>query len=79
MVRDKDGISAALALLSLASRARAGRADPGWTGWDALELAHGVHLSGPSCYCIWPTREPGGIMGGLRAAPPAELAGQPVL
>ncbi len=75
VVRDKDGISAALALLSLASQARAA----GQTlldRWDALELAHGVHLR---AQLTVPTREPGGIMAGLRAAPPAELAGQPVL
>jgi phosphomannomutase len=75
VVRDKDGISAALALLSLASRARA--AGQGLLDrWDALEAAHGVHLR---AQLTVPTRAPGEIMAGLRAAPPAELAGQPVL
>jgi len=75
VVRDKDGIGAALALLSLASRARAdgqGLLDR----WDALEAAHGVHLR---AQLTVPTRAPGEIMAGLRAAPPADLAGQPVL
>jgi phosphomannomutase len=75
VVRDKDGFSAALALLSLASRARA--AGQGLLDrWDALEAAHGVHLR---AQLTVPTRSPGEIMAGLRAAPPAELAGQPVL
>ena len=43
MVRDKDGISAALALLSLASRARAAGQSL-LDRWDALEVTHGVHL-----------------------------------
>jgi phosphomannomutase len=75
VVRDKDGIGAALALLSLASRARAdgqGLLDR----WDALEAAHGVHLR---AQLTVPTRAPGEIMAGLRAAPPADLAAQPVL
>jgi len=75
VVRDKDGIGAALALLSLAGRARAsGQALLG--RWDALETEHGVHLRAQLTVA---TRAPGQIMAGLRAAPPAELAGQPVL
>ena len=75
VVRDKDGISAALTLLSLVSRARA--AGQGLLDrWDALEAAHGVHLRSQLTVA---TRAPAGIMAGLRAAPPAELAGQPVL
>jgi len=75
VVRDKDGIGAALALLSLASRARAGGQGL-LDRWDALEAGHGVHLR---AQLTVPTRSPGQIMAGLRAAPPAELAGQPVL
>ena len=75
VVRDKDGISAALALLSLASRARAaGQSLPG--RWDALEAAHGVHLRAQLTVA---TRAPGEIMAGLRRRPLAELGGQPVL
>ena len=73
-VRDKDGMSAALALLSLAATARA-------TGqslvdrWDALETAHGVHLTAP---VTLPTPSPAQVMARLRAHPPAALAGLPV-
>ena len=75
VVRDKDGISAALTLLSLASRVRA--AGQSLLGrWDALEAAHGVHLRAQLTVA---TRAPGEIMAGLRAAPPAGLGGQPVL
>ena len=74
VVRDKDGISAALAVLSLAATARA--AGPSLPGrWDALEAAHGVHLTAQVSIHA---RSPAGIMDRLRAAPPAALAGQPV-
>jgi phosphomannomutase len=74
VVRDKDGISAALALLSLAAAARAaGQSLP--DRWDALEAGHGVHLT---AQVTLHAPSPAGIMGRLRAAPPAALAGQPV-
>jgi len=74
VVRDKDGISAALALLSLAATARAaGRSL--LDRWDALEARHGVHLT---AQVTLHAPSPAGIMGRLRAAPPAALAGQPV-
>jgi phosphomannomutase len=74
VVRDKDGISAALAVLSLATTARAaGRSL--LDRWDALEAAHGVHLT---AQITLHAPSPAGIMGRLRAAPPAALAGQPV-
>jgi phosphomannomutase len=75
VVRDKDGMGAALAVLGLASRQRlAGRslAD----AYDDLELAHGVHLT---MQLTVRTNAPGEAMTALRAAPPAELAGAPVL
>ena len=75
VVRDKDGISAALALLSLASRARAAGQSL-LDRWDALEVTHGVHLR---AQLTVGTRVPGEIMAGLRAGPPTELGGQPVL
>lgn len=74
VVRDKDGISAALALLSLAAAAGvdggslAGR-------WDALEAAHGVHLT---AQVTVGTRSPARTMARLRGSPPDRLAGQPV-
>ena len=73
-VRDKDGMSAALALLSLAATARAA----GQTlldRWDALEAAHGVHLT---AQVTLPTRAPAEVMARLRAGPPGALAGAPV-
>jgi phosphomannomutase len=74
VVRDKDGMSAALALLSLAVTARAaGQSLP--DRLDALEAAHGVHLT---AQVSLPARSPAAIMGRLRADPPAALAGQPV-
>jgi len=74
VVRDKDGISAALALLSLATEAHR----DGQTlldRWDALEAAYGVHLT---AQVTLPAAAPGQIMARLRAAPPAALAGWPV-
>jgi len=73
-VRDKDGISAALVLLSLAATARAAGQSL-LDRWDALETAHGVHLT---TQVTLPTRAPALAMAGLRARPPASLAGLPV-
>jgi phosphomannomutase len=74
IVRDKDGIGAALALLGLAARARS----RGWSlldAYDALESAHGVHLTGQ---VTAGTAAPVDVMARLRAAPPAQLGGSPV-
>lgn len=73
-VRDKDGIGAALALLGLAARARAG-GESLLEAYDALEVAHGVHLTEQITI---PTEAPVHVMSRLRADPPRELAGQPV-
>ena len=75
VVRDKDGIGAALALLGLAALARsAGQSliDV----YDELEATYGVHAT--SQVTITTTR-PAGVMAQLRAQPPAELAGQAVI
>jgi phosphomannomutase len=69
VVRDKDGISAALAMLGLAAQARAAGQSV-LDRWDALETAHGVHLTAQLTLA---TQAPGEIMSGLRAAPPATL------
>ncbi|HUZ35805.1 MAG TPA: phospho-sugar mutase [Streptosporangiaceae bacterium] len=74
VVRDKDGMSAALALLSLAVTARAAGQSL-LDRLDALEAAHGVHLT---AQVSLHAPSPAAIMGRLRAAPPAALAGQPV-
>ncbi len=74
-VRDKDGISAALAVLSLAGTA--------WSAgqslqdcYDALEERHGVHVTAQLSVA---TEAAIDVMSRLRAAPPDELDGQPVI
>jgi phosphomannomutase len=74
VVRDKDGISAAIALLGLAAQAWAAGQSL-LDRWDALECAHGVHLT---AQLTLPTRAPGEIMAGLRAAAPATLGESPI-
>jgi len=73
-VRDKDGIGAALAVLSLAAKARSG-GESLVEAYDALEIAHGVHLTEQITV---PTSEPVHVMSRLRIEAPAELAGQPI-
>ena len=73
-VRDKDGISAALAVLSLAADAwSAGESLQ--DAYDALEIEHGVHLT---AQVTLPTEATVHVMSRLRAAPPALLADDPV-
>jgi phosphomannomutase len=73
-VRDKDGISAALAVLRLAAKARSG-GESLVEAYDALECAHGVHLTEQITV---PTTEPVQVMSSLRIKAPAEFAGQPI-
>ncbi len=74
VVRDKDGIGAALAMLRLA-------ADAGAAGrsvldrYDELETAHGVHLTSQ---VTLRTADQARVMSRLRASPPAALGGEPV-
>ena len=75
IVRDKDGIGAALALLGLAARARS-RGGSLLDAYDALETAHGVHLTGQVTVG---TAAPDGVMARLRAVPPREFGGAKVL
>jgi phosphomannomutase len=75
IVRDKDGIGAALALLGLAARARSGGRSL-LDAYDALETAHGVHLTGQITVA---TAAPVDVMARLRAAAPAEFSGEKVL
>ena len=69
VVRDKDGIGAALAVLALASRARA-RGETLLEAYDALEAAHGVHLTAQLTVA---TRAPGAVTARLRRAAPTFL------
>jgi phosphomannomutase len=74
VVRDKDGIGAALAMLALATEAKAaGRSV--LEVYDDLESAHGVHLTSQ---LTLRTADQAAVMSRLRADPPAELDGQPV-
>jgi len=73
-VRDKDGIGAALAVLCLAAKARSG-GESLLEAYDALEVAHGVHLS---AQITVPTTEPVHVMSRLRIEAPTELAGQAI-
>jgi phosphomannomutase len=75
VVRDKDGIGAALALLGLAARARSdGRSL--LDVYDALETAHGVHLTSQVTVA---TDAPADVMLRLRATWPREIGGSPVI
>lgn len=73
-VRDKDGMSAALAILSLAAGARSA-GESLLDVYNALEVTHGVHLTAQLNLQSATTTE---VMARLRAAAPPELAGQPV-
>jgi phosphomannomutase len=74
VVRDKDGIGAALAMLTVAAKAKAaGRSV--LDRYDALETAYGVHLTSQ---VTLRTTDQAQVMRRLRADPPAELGGQPV-
>jgi phosphomannomutase len=71
VVRDKDGIGAALAALRLAAEAKAsGRSLS--VVYDDLERAHGVHLTEQLSLRIG---SPAGVMRRIRATPPATLGG----
>jgi phosphomannomutase len=74
VVRDKDGIGAALAILRLAAEAKtAGRSV--LDRYDELETAHGVHLTSQ---VTLRTADQAQVMRRLRADPPAEFGGAPV-
>jgi phosphomannomutase len=74
VVRDKDGIGAALAMLVLATdAAAAGRSV--LDRYDELETAHGVHLTSQ---VTLRTGDQAQVMSRLRTAPPDALGGEPV-
>jgi phosphomannomutase len=74
VVRDKDGMSAALAMLRLASEASAAGQSV-LARYDALESAHGVHLTSQ---VTLRTADTSGVMRRLRAGLPKDIGGQPV-
>lgn len=71
VVRDKDGIGAALAMMRLATSAAA-RGETLLSLYDALETAHGVHLTHQ---VTLRTHDQAAVMGRVRSAPPAALGG----
>jgi phosphomannomutase len=74
VVRDKDGIGAALAMLRLAGEAKSqGRSV--LEVYDDLERAHGVHLTSQ---LTLRTADQAHVMSRLRSAPPAAFGDQPV-
>jgi phosphomannomutase len=75
VVRDKDGIGAALALLGLATRARSGGESLAEV-YDALEAAHGVHLTAQLTVA---TEAPADVTARLRAAAPTFLGSAAVV
>jgi phosphomannomutase len=75
VVRDKDGIGAALAMLWLATSAKAAGRSVAEV-YDALETAHGVHLTSQ---LTLRTAEPAKVMSLLRTDPPVEFGGEPVV
>ena len=74
VVRDKDGIGAALAMLRLAETAKSEDRSV-LAVYDDLERAHGVHLTSQ---LTLRTADQAHVMTQLRTAPPAAFGGEPV-
>ena len=70
-VRDKDGTGAVIAVLRMAAAARAADRDLN-DEYDALEQAHGVHLTKQLSLRI---PDPDAVMREIRSAPPREVGG----
>ena len=75
VVRDKDGIGAALALLGLATAAKSA-GESLIDVYDGLEATYGVHAT---AQVTVPTTRPVEVMTRLRAEPPSELASHAVI
>ena len=74
VVRDKDGIGAALAMLRLAEAAKS-ESRSVLEVYDDLERAHGVHLTSQ---LTLRTADQAHVMSQLRSAPPAAFGDEPV-
>lgn len=78
LVRDKDGISAALLFTELAARLKARGAAPG-DRLDELAIEHGLHATDQISIRVERLAEIGELMHRLRQAPPAQLLGRDVV
>jgi len=78
LVRDKDGISAALLFTELAARLKARGATPG-DRLDELAIEHGLHATDQISIRVERPAEIGELMHRLRQAPPAQLLGRDVV
>ncbi len=77
LVRDKDGISAALMFTELAARLKARGATPG-DRLDELAVQHGLHATEPISIRVQHLSEIGQLMQRLRQAPPRQFLGRDV-
>src|SRR5205085_5957816 len=74
LVRDKDGVTAAILAADLAATAKAAGRDL-LDVLDLLAVAHGVHLTEQIAVRVDELPRIGALMAKLRAEPPTELAG----
>ncbi|MDQ3735584.1 MAG: phospho-sugar mutase [Actinomycetota bacterium] len=77
LVRDKDGISAALMFTELTARLKARAATPG-DRLDEIAAKHGLHATEPISIRVHDLTEIGHLMQRLRQAPPTQLLGRAV-
>ena len=76
--RDKDGIASSVVAASLFAALKT----EGRTAWDELDRlahAHGLHVTGPLTFRVEEIAQIATGMARLRAQPPSELAGSPVV
>ncbi|AUS81748.1 phospho-sugar mutase [Actinoalloteichus sp. AHMU CJ021] len=77
VVRDKDGLSAAVLAADLAATRKAEGSDL-LAALDELAARHGVHLTDQVSIRVTDQAERARLVAGVRGRPPAELAGVPV-
>ena len=78
VARDKDGIASSVVAASLFASLKAqGRS--AWDELDRLARLHGLHVTGPLTFRVEQIEQIAQGMARLRAQPPTELAGSPVV
>ena len=78
IVRDKDGIATSVVAASMVAAFKAaGRS--AWDELDRLARLHGLHVTGPLTFRVDQIEQIAQGMARLRAQPPSELAGSPVV